>query len=505
MLPARGLHQTLQVEHQLAPVAESGEGVGGRLLAAHAQHLHVLRMRQRQAAEYSDQTEGGEHLSEQVERAGAPNQDADRHQREHDREDDLAPASLFLALGSRNRLPDRPGHHDGGQRPARIHQAARLVGLRGVLQQVEAVADRERDQSGADPYPGAVNPPARDRQRAHDERQEDDVRERVGEVCGHLEGLATYVVEHRLEDDCRGDRGHCQAADGAVQQETAIDVLDAGAQKEADGRVHGQVEEEVAHIRGGWDRDLLEVPEDAPVVEVAGGPGGERQAEEQRDDALLWDKGGPCKAGGCSAVDQRQRDPAFESGLERTGVEAGQQPGHPQGSRQHEQCEARTQPAPVVEALHDLLIGRSRAHHEPRTAPIRLRWVLTHANMCSHHGHMRPLSPVRAIGGTGGSRDAPLGACRPGSRGGPRAERGGGVRAGGGVRGGAGDARGGGACPLPGAEARAARPARARVGSGTRCSTASRESGQRWSQIVRAWPRLRPPVSRASTAVTSRA
>ena len=104
---------------------------------------------------------------------------------------------------------DREQH--GGRRPAEVDQRTLRVGAAGDLVQVEAVAGAEDHEPDREVRPGAVGPPAGQRERPGHQRDEQRVGERVREVRQRARDAALRRLEHVPEDRRGRDRARPRA------------------------------------------------------------------------------------------------------------------------------------------------------------------------------------------------------------------------------------------------------------------------------------------------------
>ena len=179
----------LELARQRPAVAEPGERVGGGLLAAGGEHPAVVAVGDHEPHEHGHETGAGEREREHV--GGVEvvvDQQAERRDREDDREQDLAP------------LPGRPGPQRGRRRPGAVGQQQHRGGPAGVVDhallvgadrdavEVEAVRDGEHRQPAGDPAPRARPAPAGHRQHPDDEPEHHHVRDRIAQVGGDARG-----------------------------------------------------------------------------------------------------------------------------------------------------------------------------------------------------------------------------------------------------------------------------------------------------------------------------
>jgi len=128
-------------------------------------------------------------------------------------------------------------------------------------------------EPGPDHGPGAAGPPAGERAHADDEREQEHVAERVGEVRDHRTGAALGRVEHDLEEHRGPECGCGQRGSRAVQPDAAIEAGDTCTDEEEEGHVAGRVEGEVEGVGNRREGRLAAVRD--REEELAGGPCGQ--------------------------------------------------------------------------------------------------------------------------------------------------------------------------------------------------------------------------------------
>ena len=87
----------------------------------------------------------------------------------------------------------------------------------GDTQQIDRVADAEHQEARTQQRPAAVQSPTPQGEHAHDERREEQVADRVGEVCCHGERATRCGVQHGTEDDRGAGRGDSEPGDDPVE------------------------------------------------------------------------------------------------------------------------------------------------------------------------------------------------------------------------------------------------------------------------------------------------
>ena len=168
-----------------AAVAEPGQRIGHRLLAARGQQLHALAEREHGA----DDDRGDRGRRERDRERVDPDEVVVDEQREPDegeerRQRQRLPAFVAHAFEPADRLPGRARDQRQPQRPADVERAAFLVRPGCGLVEVRAVDQREDREADRDECPSGVEAPAGQGERGDDEREQQHVGERIGEVRG---------------------------------------------------------------------------------------------------------------------------------------------------------------------------------------------------------------------------------------------------------------------------------------------------------------------------------
>ena len=184
------------------------------------------------------------------------------------------------------RRPSGPREQHAAGHPAEVGEAALDVRARGDVVEVEAVADREDEQSGGEQPPCSPRLPAGDGERPDDERHEDQIRERVREVRRHRSGRAAERVDDSGKDDRGADRADCERADHAVEPEPAAKRSHPRAQEQHDRRVGEWIKEEVAEVCERRRRRARVVADRDRPDGVAGAPRHHRKAHEDPREAV---------------------------------------------------------------------------------------------------------------------------------------------------------------------------------------------------------------------------
>ena len=164
--------------------------------------------------------------------------------------------------------------------PAAVPQARVDVGLVGDGDEVVGVGDPEEHDAQAQQRPGAIGAPAAQREGGDDDREQDEVADRVGEVRGDAERVAADRVQHGLQDD-RGAHGAGGERGGQpVDPQRLRRPLDPRAQQQAQAGEDERVEGQVAGVGDRRHGDDGVVGEDERPVDVAAGPQQRAGADE---------------------------------------------------------------------------------------------------------------------------------------------------------------------------------------------------------------------------------
>ena len=118
----------------------------------------------------------------------------------------------------------------------------------GGRPEVDTVRDRGGEERHADHDPLAPGVTADEPEHTDDEREQDDVPERVGEVRGDRQGVALGVVERELEQERRADRPDREGDADTVEPDAAVEARDPRANEQQQRDVRRRVEEEVERV-----------------------------------------------------------------------------------------------------------------------------------------------------------------------------------------------------------------------------------------------------------------
>ena len=116
---------------------------------------------------------------------------------------------------------------------------------------------------------------------ADDDREQEHVGERVGEVGRDRGGRPARGLEHHTEDDGAGNRGERECADDPVEPEAGAEVGHAVSHEQDQTGVDRRVERQPEAVRDRGIRRLFEVGEREQPVEVADRPERDAGSDEQ--------------------------------------------------------------------------------------------------------------------------------------------------------------------------------------------------------------------------------
>ena len=238
----------LEVAHQGAPVGQGGQAVGERLVAARAQQVEVLAKEHAAAGAGDEQRGRGQQRGGEVDgRELADDEHRERDGGEPGGERQRAAGDL-LDRPARGALPRGTRDQHGAQGPQRVDPGARDVGADRRLVAEGRVGHDVRQLPEAEEQPRAVHAPAVEAEGHDDERELQDVADRIGEVEGDVDRVALGDPRQRGKDERGDDRCRGQAAHRAVEPLRGADRAQAGAQQEQQAGVHGEIAAEVQAV-----------------------------------------------------------------------------------------------------------------------------------------------------------------------------------------------------------------------------------------------------------------
>ena len=157
--------------------------------------------------------------------------------------------------------------------PSDVVPRGRHVAPSRGLHEIQRVGQPEAANPHSQRDPGAVHPPAGRGQRAHEDADQHEIGQRVGERGGDRQRLALGRVERRLEDDRRAHRGDRQRRDRPVSPQGLRHIARARAQQQHHADQRQDREKQEARVGERRDRRRLDVVEDDRVVKIAERPG----------------------------------------------------------------------------------------------------------------------------------------------------------------------------------------------------------------------------------------
>ena len=216
-----------EILEQPAPIAESGQGVGERLLAAQPNHPEVVEEDENQPQDQRADAGGAERQGERVnpnpvvvDEHGQSGEAEERRRRQE------LPAFDPRAEPHRRR-PRGDGEEHEREQPPQVEQRPERIRVRRDPEEIRSVGEREAGEAGGDQQPLAPRPPAGHRKHADDEREQHHVAERVGEIRRDRQRVPAGRLDDRPEGDRRSDGGDAQSADRTVQPGGVPDVCEA--------------------------------------------------------------------------------------------------------------------------------------------------------------------------------------------------------------------------------------------------------------------------------------
>ena len=163
-----------------------------------------------------------------------------------------------------------------------------------------------RPMPSADQHPGAVRTPAREREAGHDEAEQQQVGERVGEVHRDRHLVAHRGVHDRLEGERAGTRGHGGRRDGPVEPLARAEAH-ARAEQQHERHVARDVEGPVEGVGHRGNRHGVAVVEDQGPAELAAHPGREAHAHDRPREPLVRAPGSRAR---CTRWRRSRSDPS---------------------------------------------------------------------------------------------------------------------------------------------------------------------------------------------------
>ena len=262
----------LQVVDQSASVPQSRKGVGQCLSAARVEQLDVLAERDGHSNDHSGQCRHRQPQRQHVlglDRV-VPEQRQTGHgeRRGHQQH---APALEPDRLGLRRALPCRTADQQRGRGPQGRDQRG-VDGLPGgdVVQE-PAVDDRARHERRADQQERAAGPPAGEAEHRHDEAEQEQVADRVGEIDSD-HGAVPAASHDRAKDERRGDRRCGECAHHPVEPQARAELPHPLAYEQHDRDVTGGIEGQPQPVADTRYRRRVQAVEEQGVVGLSRGP-----------------------------------------------------------------------------------------------------------------------------------------------------------------------------------------------------------------------------------------
>ncbi len=274
-----------EVDLHPALVAEPGQGVGPHLL----QQALVLADADPEPGDDRDQ-------GCRPERGGQPRrvievlhrEEGDHHRREEGGDHQLAPAVETSHRLDRVRplLPALGPETGRGEQVDRFDPVAGGEAGVGRLQGVGDIGDGEQGEPRQQQRPGLSRAPAGQGDDADDQRQHQDVADRIGERRRDLQRRPLGVIGDELEHQRGPEGGRAQRRDQPVHPQSPVELAGAGADQQHDPGRGQRVEGEVADVRrrGVGRRGVVE--EDRGPVDLGCPPEEDRRGERQPGIAL---------------------------------------------------------------------------------------------------------------------------------------------------------------------------------------------------------------------------
>ena len=170
-----------------------------------------------------------------------------------------------------------------GQRASRI--VPDVIRPDRRLVEVDGIGERRERQRAADQRPRGSGPPARDPEDGDDEREQDDVGERVGEVDRLRREVPLVRGEDDLEQHGRADGGDREERGDPVEPDARVETRDPVPDEQDERQVRRRVEGEIERVgdrREGRVAGVRDAPEDVPER-----PARHSDSEQRPDVALL--------------------------------------------------------------------------------------------------------------------------------------------------------------------------------------------------------------------------
>ncbi len=210
-----------------------------------------------------------------------------------------------------------PCKGDQEEREGPGHVEKRSLGVRaaGGLEQVDAVTEREDGERCADQQPGTTRPPARERERAHDEREQKHVPEGVREVRRDGRKRPFCRVEHRVDEHRARERCRSERRRHPVDPQSGARTSNPRPEQDDDTDVARRVEGEVEPVGERRVRRAVELREHEQPGELRHAIGAHGDCDRRPPDAMRRDEGA-CDGERHRGEDQRVVDAVVEEPAE---------------------------------------------------------------------------------------------------------------------------------------------------------------------------------------------
>ena len=277
---------------EAAPVSEPGQLIGHRLSMAFLGERAQAADGHGEADTDDDQGCHGQADRGRLDLVGIERADEQDHQggeRAQPREQEAGHPAGLPEVATPGWQPHRDRHHQDGGRPCdRINDLADRGRVRGrEVQEVERVADAV-DRAGAGEDHPREAAPGKNRRSPDDEREQEHVADRVGQVDGDADWRSSKSGDDPLEGEGSADSSCPEACHPAVEPGGREETVDLLAEHQDDCCIRQREEAEVERIGEGWVRRRSAVPGLPRQHRIAERPREHRGAEDQRDGAT-WE------------------------------------------------------------------------------------------------------------------------------------------------------------------------------------------------------------------------
>ena len=187
---------------------------------------------------------------------------AQRGKREPGRNEQHRPASVARLVSLGLPLPRGEGEQRHREEVTEVAHSARVARPVGDLDGVHAVGDSEQQEPGSEHKPNAVDLPTPQRQRADDQRRQQQVPDRVGKLGRHGYRTTSRRGEHLVEYGRRSDGRQAGARDDPVEPHARRQApLPPEARESHDSGIAERIEAQPEAIADRRDRWAVEIPD----------------------------------------------------------------------------------------------------------------------------------------------------------------------------------------------------------------------------------------------------